>query len=70
MRSDRVSNQTLGWSSNQGAYTNKIIIVGSENDKGLGSECLHDFKYHETIKEMTCKLVNKTNFSVDSILKI
>ena len=37
MRSDRVSNQTLGWSSNQGAYTNKIIIVGSENDKGLGS---------------------------------
>ena len=36
--SDRVSNQTLGWNSNQGANTNKIVLVGSEDEKGLGSE--------------------------------
>ena len=38
VRSDRVSNQTLGWSSIQGANTNKIVLVWSEDDKGLGSE--------------------------------
>ena len=36
--SDRVSNQTLGWNSNQGANTNKIVLVGSEDQKGSGSE--------------------------------
>ena len=38
MRSGRVSNQTLGWNSNQGANTNKIVLVGSEDEKGSGSE--------------------------------
>ena len=38
MRSDRVSDQTLAWSSDQGAKVNKIALVGSEDDKELGSE--------------------------------